>query len=129
MVEKAQLGRSYEHGEEPIGERRKRQKTKDYPNRRGLFTGLHGLVRRGRSYLTKIGIGVLGEQAIGSLNGQIEECKYSGRHVGWQSGKTRGASHIFPQAIDKRAGVNGGPRIVCRGERKGWEVEPTYHSH
>ena len=62
VVEKPQLGRSYEHGEEPIGERQKRQKRQKTKN---YSTGLHGLVRKGRSYLT-MRISVLGEQATGS---------------------------------------------------------------
>ena len=39
VVEKAQLGRSYEHGEEPIGEWQKRQKTKGFY---GGYTALCG---------------------------------------------------------------------------------------
>ena len=75
----------------------------------------------GRSYLTKLGL-VFWENrplALKTRNASI----LAGRQAGRQNPGS------FSQAIDKRAGVNGGPRIVCRGERKGWEVEPTYHSH
>jgi hypothetical protein len=106
VVEKAQLGRSYEHGEEPIGERQKRQKTKNYSNRRGL----HGLVRKGRSYLTKWGL-VLWENRPLALKTRNASTPV-GRQAGLQSGKTWVAD-----------------RASCaRGEREGLgeEIESTY---
>ena len=60
MVEKAQLGRSYEHGEEPIGERQERQKTKNYSNRRGLLRAARPCAE-GEIISDEMGIGVSGE--------------------------------------------------------------------